>query len=128
MPQIIYKGTKDYYPEFKPHTGIQETDSPTLTMNITDLYPGTEYTLACEQAFGRAGNCYFFPKKEPRACSQAKYTFVVRAENHCVYGGNSSMAQGSTKVDGKLFTVCFCVCFVLCPLMVDSLHLPLFPL
>ena len=98
MPQIIYKGTKDYYPEFKPHTGNQETDSPTLTMNITDLYPGT------------------------------KYTFVVRAENHCVYGGNSSMAQGSTKVDGKLFTVCFCVCFVLCPLMVDSLHLPLFPL
>ena len=82
MPQIIYKGTKDYYPEFKPHTGIQETESPTLTMNITDLYPGTEYT------------------------------FVVRAENHCVYGGNSSMAQGSTKVDGKLFNVCLCVCFV----------------
>ena len=40
--------------------------------------------IACEQAFGRAENwgegkllpslpfpCYFFPQKEPRACSQA---------------------------------------------------------
>jgi len=75
MRQIIYKGTKDYYPEFKAHTGNQETESPTLTMTITDLYPGT------------------------------KYTFVVRAETHCGYGANSSVAHESTEVDGKLFTV-----------------------
>ena len=76
MVQIIYQGTKDYYPEFKAHTGNQETESPTLTMTIANLVPGTEYT------------------------------FVVRAETHCGYGGNSSVAQESTEVDGKLFTVC----------------------
>ena len=76
MLQIIYQGTKDYYPEFKAHTGNQETESAELTMTITDLYPGTEYT------------------------------FVVRAETHCGYGGNSSGVQRSTKPDGKLFTVC----------------------
>ena len=75
MLQIIYEGTKDYYPEFKAHTGNQETESPTLTMKITDLYPGT------------------------------KYTFVVKAKTHCGYGDNSSVVQGSTKPDGKLFTV-----------------------
>ena len=31
-----------------------------------------------------------------------KYAFVVMAETYCGYGGNSSIAQGSTKVDGKL--------------------------
>ena len=76
MPQIIYKGTKDYYPEFKPHTGIQETECPTLRLTITNLVPGT------------------------------KYAFVVMAETYCGDGGNSSISQGSTKVDGKLFTVC----------------------
>ena len=75
MLQIIYQGTKDYYPKFKAHTGIQETESPKLTMTITKLVPGT------------------------------KYTFVVRAETHCGYGGNSSVVQESTEVDGKLFTV-----------------------
>ena len=75
MLQIIYQGTKDYYPKFKAHTGIQETDSPKLTMTITKLVPGT------------------------------KYTFVVRAETLCGYGANSSMAQESTEVGGKLFTV-----------------------
>ena len=78
MLQMIYQGTKDYYPEFKVHTGNQETESAKLTMTITDLYPGT------------------------------KYTFVVRAETHCGYGGNSSGVQESTEVDGKLFTV-YCV-------------------
>ena len=76
MVQIIYQGTKDYYPEFKAHTGNQETGSATLTMTITKLVPGT------------------------------RYTFVVRAETHCGYGGNSSVVQESTEVDGKLFTVC----------------------
>ena len=75
MLQIIYQGTKDYFPKFKAHTGIQETDSPTLTMTITNLVPGTSYS------------------------------FVVRAETHCGYGDNSSMVQESTEVDGKLFTV-----------------------
>ena len=75
MLQIIYQGTKDYYPEFKAHTGNQDTGSPTLTMTVTDLYPGT------------------------------KYAFVVRAETHCGYGRNSSVVQESTEVDGKLFTV-----------------------
>ena len=75
MLQIIYQGTKDYYPKFKAHTGNQETESPTLTMKITDLYPGT------------------------------KYTFVVKAKTHCGYGDNSSVVQSSTKADGKLFTV-----------------------
>ena len=37
MVQIIYQGTKDYYPEFKAHTGNQETGSATLTMTITKL-------------------------------------------------------------------------------------------
>ena len=32
-----------------------------------------------------------------------KYAFVVMAETYCGYGGNSSIAQGSTKVDGKLW-------------------------
>ena len=81
MVQIIYQGTKDYYPEFKAHTGNQETESPTLTMTIANLVPGTEYT------------------------------FVVRAETHCGYGGNSSVVQESTEVDGKLFTVCLCSIF-----------------
>ena len=75
MLQIIYQGTKDYYPKFKAPTGIQETESSTLTMTITKLVPGT------------------------------KYTFVVRAETHCGYGDNSSVVQRSTKPDGKLFTV-----------------------
>ena len=75
MVQIIYQGTKDYYPEFKAHTGNQETESAELTMTITDLYPGT------------------------------KYTFVVIAETHCGYGRNSSVVQESTEVHGKLFTV-----------------------
>ena len=75
MVQIIYQGTKDYYPEFKAHTGNQETESATLTMTITNLVPGTEYT------------------------------FVVIAKTPCGYGGNSSVVQESTKVDGKLFTV-----------------------
>ena len=75
MVQIIYQGTKDYYPTFKAHTVIQETESPTLTITIANLVPGTEYT------------------------------FVVRAKTPCGYGGNSSMVQESTKVDGKLFTV-----------------------
>ena len=78
MVQIIYQGTKDYYPEFKAHTGNQETESATLTMTITNLVPGTEYT------------------------------FVVIAKTPCGYGGNSSVVQESTKVDGKLFTVCLC--------------------
>lgn len=76
MLQIIYRGTKDYYPKFKARTGIQETESPTLTKTITNLVPGT------------------------------KYTFVVRAKTPCGYGDNSSVVQESTKVDGKLFTVC----------------------
>lgn len=76
MLQIIYRGTKDYYPKFKAHTGIQETESPTLKKTITDLVPGTEYT------------------------------FVVIAKTPCGYGGNSSVVQKSTEVDGKLFTVC----------------------
>ena len=76
MVQIIYQGTKDYYPEFKAHTGNQETESATLTMTITKLVPGT------------------------------RYTFVVIAKTHCGYGDNSSVVQESTKVDGKLFTVC----------------------
>ena len=75
MLQVIYQGTKDYYANFKAHTGNQETNSPTLTMTITDLYPGT------------------------------KYTFVVRAETHCGYGDNSSVVHRRTKPDGKLFTV-----------------------
>ena len=75
MVQIIYQGTKDYYPTFKAHTVIQETESPTLTMTIANLVPGTEYT------------------------------FVVIAKTPCGYGGNSSVVQESTKVDGKLFTV-----------------------
>ena len=75
MLQVIYQGTKDYYPKFKADTGIQETESPRLTMTITKLVPGT------------------------------KYTFVVRAETHCGYGGNSSVVKRSTKLDGKLVTV-----------------------
>ena len=75
MLQIIYQGTKDYYPNFKADTRNQETDSPTLAMTITNLVPGT------------------------------KYSFVVKAETHCGYGGNSSVVQESTKADGKLFTV-----------------------
>lgn len=75
MLQIIYQGTKDYYPKFK-RTGIQETESPTLKKTITNLVPGTSYT------------------------------FVVIAKTPCGYGGNSSMVQQSTEVDGKLFTVC----------------------
>ena len=75
MLQIIYQGTKDYYPKFK-RTGIQETESPTLKKTITNLVPGT------------------------------RYTFVVIAKTPCGYGGNSSMVQESTEVDGKLFTVC----------------------
>ena len=74
MLQIIYQGTKDYYPKFK-RTGIEETESPTLKKTITNLVPGTSYT------------------------------FVVIAKTPCCYGTNSSMAQESTKVDGKLFTV-----------------------
>ena len=80
MVQIIYQGTKDYFPNFKAHTGIQETESPTLTMTIANLVPGTEYT------------------------------FVVIAETPCGYGGNSSVVLESTKVDGKLFTVCRVLC------------------
>ena len=76
MLQIIYRGTKDYYPKFKARTGIQETESPILKKIITNLVPGTEYT------------------------------FVVIAKTHCGYGGNSSVVQESTEVDGKLFTVC----------------------
>ena len=75
MLQIIYQGTKDYYPKFKADSGNQETDSPTLTVTIANLFSGT------------------------------KYTFVVKAETHCGYGGNSSVVQESTKADGKLFTV-----------------------
>ena len=81
MVQIIYQGTKDYYPEFKAHTGNQETESPTLTMTIANLVPGTEYT------------------------------FVVIAKTPCGYGRNSSVVQESTEVDGKLFTVCRCSIF-----------------
>ena len=75
MLQIIYQGTKDYYPKFKARTGIQETKSPILKKIITNLVPGTGYT------------------------------FVVIAKTHCGYGGNSSVVQESTEVDGKLFTV-----------------------
>ena len=75
MLQIIYQGTKDYYPNFKADTGNQKTDSPTLTVTITNLVPGT------------------------------KYSFVVKAETHCGYGGNSSVVQKSTKAGGKLFTL-----------------------
>ena len=75
MLQIIYRGTKDYYPKFKARTGIQETESPILKKIITNLVPGTEYT------------------------------FVVIAKTHCGYGDNSSMVQESTEVEGKLFTV-----------------------
>ena len=76
MLQIIYRGTKDYYPKFKARTGIQETESPILKKIIAKLVPGT------------------------------RYTFVVRAKTFCGYGGNSSVVQESTEVDGKLFTVC----------------------
>ena len=76
MVQIIYQGTKDYYPKFGVRTRIQETESPTLKKTIANLVPGT------------------------------KYTFVVIAKSPCGYGGNSSMVQESTEVDGKLFTVC----------------------
>ena len=75
MLQIIYRGTKDYYPKFKARTGIQETESPILKKIITNLVPGTEYT------------------------------FIVIAKTYCGYGGNSSVVQESTEVDGKLFTV-----------------------
>ena len=76
MLQIIYQGTKYYYPKFKARTGIQETESPILKKIISNLVPGTEYT------------------------------FVVIAKTPCGYGRNSSVVQESTEVDGKLFTVC----------------------
>ena len=75
MLQIIYQGTKVYYPKFEAPTVIQETECPTLKKTITNLVPGTEYT------------------------------FVVIAKTPCGYGGNSSGVQESTEVDGKLFTV-----------------------
>ena len=75
MLQIIYQGTKVYYPKFKAPTVIQETESPILKKIITSLVPGTEYT------------------------------FVVIAKTPCGYGDNSSVVQENTEVDGKLFTV-----------------------
>ena len=41
--------------------------------------------LACEQAFGRAGNCYFFPQKEPRACLQATHWRIQGQRNLALY-------------------------------------------
>ena len=46
-----------------------------------------------------------------------KYAFVVMAETYCGYGGNSSIAQGSTKVDGKLLPS---VWTFLCSIMIFS--------
>ena len=40
--QVIYEGTKSYYPEFK-HTKSVKTK--TLSQEIKDLYPDTEYNF-----------------------------------------------------------------------------------
>ena len=40
--QVIFEGTKNYYPEFK-HT--KSVKSMTLSKEITGLYPGTKYTF-----------------------------------------------------------------------------------
>lgn len=68
--QVNYEGTKSYYPEFK-HTNAVQT--VTLSQDITDLYPGTNYT------------------------------FVVVAATHCGKGDNSTMVTRLTVIDGKLY-------------------------
>ena len=40
--QVNYEGTKSYYPEFKHTNSVK---SVTLNQEITDLYPGTNYTF-----------------------------------------------------------------------------------
>ena len=38
--QVSYEGSKSYYPEFKHTNSVQTV---TLSQEITDLYPDTEY-------------------------------------------------------------------------------------
>ena len=40
--QVIYEGTKTYYPKFK-HTNAVQTVA--LSQEITDLYPDTQYNF-----------------------------------------------------------------------------------
>ena len=40
--QVIYEGTKSYYPEFKHTNSVQTV---TLSQEITDLYPDTNYNF-----------------------------------------------------------------------------------
>ena len=68
--QVICEGSKSYYPEFK-HTKSMKTN--TLSEEITDLYPGTEYN------------------------------FVVVAMTQCGKGDNSTMVTSRTFIDGKLY-------------------------
>ena len=40
--QVIYEGSKSYYPEFKHTKSVKTT---TLSLEIKDLYPDTEYNF-----------------------------------------------------------------------------------
>ena len=40
--QVIYEGTKSYYPDFKHTNSVQTV---TLSQVITDLYPDTKYNF-----------------------------------------------------------------------------------
>ena len=69
MFQVIYEGIKDYYPHFRDSGTVKTTS---LTLRVSNLYPGT------------------------------KYTFAVIAATHCGKGKNSTIASGQTLMDGML--------------------------
>ena len=51
--QVIYEGTKSYYPEFK-HTNSVQTVA--LSREITDLYPDTKYNFVVAVATTNCGD------------------------------------------------------------------------